>query len=45
MFGAVQRALNRATAQIWFERSETKDRLKVAQRLVSFYCRNMEIGC
>ena len=31
--GLFQRALSRATSHIWFERSETKDRSAVAQRL------------
>ncbi|XP_064630645.1 glycerol-3-phosphate acyltransferase 4-like isoform X2 [Lineus longissimus] len=31
--GIVERALNRATAHVWFERSEVKDRLAVARRL------------
>jgi len=32
-FGAIQRALGRASSHIWFERSEVKDRLLVAKRL------------
>jgi len=32
-FGAVQRALGRASSHIWFQRSEVKDRLLVAKRL------------
>jgi len=33
LFGAVERALNRATAHIWFERSKASERAHVAQRL------------
>ncbi|XP_059173268.1 glycerol-3-phosphate acyltransferase 4-like [Physella acuta] len=33
--GVLQRSLARATAHIWFERSETKDRVLVAKRLKS----------
>ncbi len=31
-FGFIQNSLSRATAHIWFERSEVKDRLVVAKR-------------
>ena len=31
-FGAIQRALGRASSHIWFERSEVRDRLLVAKR-------------
>uniref|UniRef100_A0A1I7UAM0 PlsC domain-containing protein n=1 Tax=Caenorhabditis tropicalis TaxID=1561998 RepID=A0A1I7UAM0_9PELO len=33
LLGVVQRALSRASSHIWFERSEAKDRLIVAQKL------------
>lgn len=33
IFGLVERALNRATAHIWFERSKASERAHVAQRL------------
>jgi len=33
LFGLVERALNRATAHIWFERSKASERAHVAQRL------------
>ncbi|EGT30471.1 CBN-ACL-4 protein [Caenorhabditis brenneri] len=33
LLGVVQRALSRASSHIWFERSEAKDRLVVAQKL------------
>ena len=36
MFGLVERALNRATAHIWFERSKASERAHVAQRYVYF---------
>ena len=36
MFGLVERALNRATAHIWFERSKASERAHVAQRYVCF---------
>ncbi|XP_059084094.1 glycerol-3-phosphate acyltransferase 3-like isoform X1 [Tigriopus californicus] len=32
-FGLVQRALSRATAHVWFERSHVRDRMVVAKRL------------
>ena len=36
VFGLVERALNRATAHIWFERSKASERAHVAQRYVYF---------
>ncbi|CAI5456058.1 unnamed protein product [Caenorhabditis angaria] len=33
LLGVIQRALSRASSHIWFERSEAKDRLVVAQKL------------
>ncbi|CAB3400875.1 unnamed protein product [Caenorhabditis bovis] len=33
LLGVIQRALSRASSHIWFERSEAKDRMIVAQRL------------
>ncbi|KAL5022733.1 hypothetical protein ScPMuIL_001888 [Solemya velum] len=33
LLGVLQRAMSRATAHIWFERSEMKDRILVTQRL------------
>jgi glycerol-3-phosphate O-acyltransferase 3/4 len=32
LFGLILRALGRASSHIWFDRSEVKDRLLVAQR-------------
>lgn len=34
LLGVLQRAMGRATAHVWFERSEMKDRHLVAKRLV-----------
>ena len=31
LLGLIQRALSRASSHIWFERSEARDRAKVAQ--------------
>ncbi|ERL89398.1 hypothetical protein D910_06767 [Dendroctonus ponderosae] len=48
ILGTVQRALNRASPHIWFERSEAKDRGLVSQRQVywfSGFCLSDFFGC